>query len=108
MRAYLVDVGVLLLESDKEFELYNTVYNHRFGFYDEGQCYFKDETEAIDYVKKYVNDGVNMTYGIVSLTTLPDDFDFEEGYVEDEEYIMDNVNFCAAKIDGYIVEDFLK
>lgn len=108
MRAYLVDVGVLLLPSDKEFESYNTVYNKKYGFYDEGQCYFKEENEAINYAKQYVNDGVDMTYGIVSLTTLDDDFDFDEGCVEYEEYIMDNVDYCTAKVDGYIIEDFLK
>ena len=108
MDAYLIDIGVLLEEDDEDFDSYNCVYDQKYGYYDEGQYYLKNKEKAIKDAKKYVEDGVDYTYAIVSKTTLPDDFDFDEGYVEDEEYSLENVVYAIAKINGEIVENFLE
>ena len=107
MKAYLLDVGVLLSKEDEEFDFYSQAYNGKYGFYDEGQCYESNEMTAIVNARQYVEDGVENTYAIVSNTWLPNDFDFEEGCVEDETYKMEDVIYSAAKINGEIVEDFL-
>lgn len=109
MRAFLLDVGILLTENDEEFESYNTVYDKKYGYYDEGQCYIATEDEAIKQAKQYVKDGVEHTYAVVSNTTLDDcvDFDDENLCVDYEEYITDNIVYSIAKIDGKIVENFI-
>lgn len=110
MRAYLLDEGVLLTEKDAEFESYNTVYDKKYGYYDEGQYYIATEDEAIKQAKQYVVDGVENTYAVVSNTTLDDNIDIndDELCVEDEEYITDNVIYSVAKINGKIVENFIQ
>ena len=107
MEAYLLDVGVLLSKKDEDFDFYSQAYNHQYGFYDEGQCYEKIKEKAIADAKEYVENGVENTYAIVSNIWLPDDFDFEEGCVEDESYKMEDVVYSVAKINGEIVENFL-
>lgn len=37
MQAYLVDLGILLDKTDKEFEYYSCVYDHQYGYYDLNQ-----------------------------------------------------------------------
>lgn len=112
MRAYLIDEGILLTEEDEEFESYATVYNKKYGYYDEGQYYIKDEQRAIEDAKAYVEAGVENTYAIVSNTTLDDDVDIDDDElavdVVCEEYILDNVVYSVAKINGKIVEHFLE
>lgn len=108
MRAFLIDEGVLLTEEDREFAAYACVYDKKYGYYDEGQCYEKDEKKAVEEARKYVEDGVESTYAIVSFTFLPDDFDFEEGCVEDEAYLLQDVLYSVAKLNGEIVEHFLE
>lgn len=107
MKAYLVDVGVLLSKDDREFEYYAVVYDKLHGYYDEGQCYMRTQEEALKYAKEYVQNGVENTYAVISNTVLPDDFDFDEGCVEDEEYEAKDVVYSVAKIDGEIVENFV-
>ena len=107
MKAYLLDVGVLLSKEDEEFDFYSQAYNGKYGFYDEGQCYESNKMTVIVNARQYVEDGVENTYAIVSNTWLPNDFDFEEGCVEDETYKMEDVIYSVAKINGEIVEDFL-
>ena len=110
MRAYLLDEGILLTEKDAEFESYNTVYDKKYGYYDEGQCYIAAEDEAIKQAKQYVTEGIENTYAVVSNTTLDDDVDIndEELCVDYEEYITDNIVYSVAKIDGIIVENFIQ
>lgn len=108
IEAFLVEEGVLLTEEDKEFESYAIVYNKKYGLYDEAQYYVKEKQKAIEDAKAYVEAGVESTYAIVSTTALPDDFDFENGYVEGETYLMEDIAFSIAKIDGKIVENFLE
>ena len=106
-KAYLVDVGVLLTSQDEEFEQYSHVYDKQYGYYDEGQWYCKCKPVAKQDVRVYVRDGLEGTYGIVSATVLPDDFDFEDGYVENESYLVDDIIYSVAKINGEIVENFI-
>ena len=110
MRAYLLDEGILLTEKDAEFGSYNTVYDKKYGYYYEGQCYIATEDEAVKQAKQYVIDGVENTYAVVSNTTLDDDVDIndEELSVDYEEYITDNIVYSVAKIDGKIVENFIR
>ena len=107
MYAYLVEVGILLTKEDEEFEAYSGVYNRIYGFYDEDQYYVKEKEVAILNAKNYVEKGVENTYAIVSGTILPEDFDFENGVVEDAEYNMENVVYSVAKFNGELVENFL-
>lgn len=111
MRAYLIDEGILLSKDDEEFEDYATVYDKKYGYYDEGQYYVKEEQKAIEDAKAYVEVGVENTYAIVSNTTLDDDVDLDDEEltvdVDGEEYILDNVVYSVAKINGEIVEHFL-
>lgn len=110
MRAYLLDEGVLLTEKDEEFKSYNTVYDKKYGYYDECQRYVATEDEAIKHAKQYVVDGAENSYSVVSKTTLDDDVDINDDglYVEGEEYNTDNIVYSVAKIDGKIVENFIQ
>lgn len=107
MKAYLLDEGILLTKNDSEFESYNCVYDKKYGYYDEEQSYIKILNEAIKEAKNYVENGVENTYAIVSNTTLDDDTDINDCPAECEEYIVDNVVFSIAKINGTIIENFL-
>ena len=108
MKAYLLDEGVLLTKEDDEFESYANVYDKKYGYYDEGRCYESNKMVAIANAKKYVEDGVEKTYAIVSNTWLPNDFDFKNGRVEDETYKVEDVIYSVAKINGEIVENFIQ
>lgn len=105
--AFLVDQGVLLSEGDPYFEEYAVVYDEKYGYEDEGQYYLKDKQKAIKDAKEYVEKGVEKTYAVVSKTKLPVNFDFDEGYVEDEKYLLEDVIYSAAKFNGEVVENFL-
>ena len=108
MIVYLVDVGVLIHEGEHEFESYNCVYNHKYGFYDENQWYVRSKQEAIKAAKEYVDSGVENTYAIVSQEeTNKDEYDDDDYNPSDHEYTMDNVVYSSAKINGSIVEHFL-
>jgi len=63
---YKCEVGVLLTEKDKEFESYRHVYTKNFGFYDEDNSYFKHLAEAVRYGTKYIQEGVKMTYAVIT------------------------------------------
>ena len=109
MKAYLVDVGILLSEGDMEFNSYNMVYDKSYGYFNEDLFYVIDKQEAIDYVKQYVVDGVNNTYGIINETELDDDItseDIENGDVSviGEACSIENVCFNLAKINDQVVE----
>lgn len=107
MKVYLVDVGVLLSKEHEEFEKYAIVYDKRYGYYDEDQFYTRTKEEAIEYVKKYVEEGVDLTYGIISNATLPDDYDFENDSFGPEKYELSDVIYSIAKFDGKIKENFV-
>lgn len=109
MRVYLLEEGVLLEKSNSDYSSYNNVYDKLHGYYDEGQCYEESLEKAIAHAKYYVAMGVDGTYAVVSNATIDDDIDnIDELDVQDEEYIVDNVVYSIAKIDGEIVENFIK
>lgn len=107
MTAYLVDVGVLLDDDHEEYDAYAIVYDKSYAYYDENQFYTKTKEEAIEYVKKYVKEGVVGTYGIVSETTLPYDYDFEDDHFGPEKYHPADVVYSLAKFDDEIIENFI-
>ena len=65
--------------------------------------------DAIERAKKYVNDGVDRTYAVVSVTDgFESDVNVEEQNVENEGYFPSDVMYSIAKIDGEIIENFVK
>lgn len=107
MIAYLVDVGILLDDDHEEYDAYAIVYDKAYAYYDENQFYTKTKEEAIEYVKKYIKEGVVGTYGVVSETTLPYDYDFDNGEFGPETYHSADVVYSIAKINGEIKENFV-
>ena len=98
---FLCEVGVLLNESDAEFNNYNNVWNHEYGFYDE---------DATLFLKK---EGVDNTYAILADEGLCDcdkfnDEDYDISEVISGEHNVKDIIYCIAKINGKIVENFLK
>lgn len=110
MRVYILEEGILLSKDNKEYDFYGTVYDKEYGYYNEVQCYLGKLHEAIESAKKYVEKGVNMTYAIVSKTDLTDDTDLEDEdlCVQGEKYLVEDVVYSVAKINGKIVENFIK
>lgn len=108
---YLVDCGVLLPESDREFEAYSNVYDKKHGYYDEYQCYVKGKEEAIkeakDYVQSSMTDG-GKVYAVVSCTTIPADTDPSDAMVESETYDLDDVVYSISGSKEGIVENFIR
>ena len=107
MKVFLVEVGILLDETDKEFDAYSTVYDKKHGYFDENQFYIKDKFDAIKQVDEYVKQGNDGTYGIVSETYVNDDLE-DFNYVIEEEYLLDDVVYSIAKNNGQVVTCFLK
>ena len=105
-----LDVGVLLTELDEEFNCYNGVYDHRYGYYDENQIAYKesDLEKAIKYARQYVLDGVDMTYAVITNQgQINYNDEFDDGNIEDFTYKPEDVIFSVAKIYGRIIEDFV-
>lgn len=104
------EVGVLLTPDDDEFEAYTIVYDHKYGYYDENQATYKleDLDEAISYVKQYVAEGVDMTYGII---TDQGCFHYGERFdsdnIEGFTYLCEDIIYSMAKINGKIIENFI-
>ena len=107
MKAYFVEVGILLPKDNAEYDAYSQVYDKAHGFYDENQFYRATLEEAEDYAKEYVEIGNDTTYGIVSESEVPDDFNFDEAEIE-ELYDMESVVYSVAKIDNKVTENFLQ
>lgn len=114
MNAYLVDVGTLLDEHDKEFNRYSGAYDYKYGYFDECQFYSLNLGEAVKYVSDYVKKGVDNTYGIVSQTSLDEDALFlspsnsiYDVQVENESYNPKLVVFNARKENGVFIENFM-
>lgn len=108
MKAYLLEEGILLDKTSEEFDWYNQCYDKAYGYYDELQMYVKKKEDAVVSAKEYVENGVENTYAIVSVTDVPDDTDFDDVDVEGEDYLVENICYSVAKINGTIVENFVK
>lgn len=72
------------------------------------KCTLKKKEDAVASAKEYVEKGVENTYAIVSVTDLPDNTDFDDVDVEGEDYLVENIHYSVAKINGAIVENFVK
>lgn len=107
MRAYLVDVGVLLSDDNKDFGAYSNVYDKQYGYFDENQYYVKDLEDALKQAKEYVDKGVDTTYAVVSETNIPYDYDFDSGDFGPEHYNLVDVVYSAAKINDAVMEGFV-
>lgn len=103
---FLVDEGILLNRDDESFEMYAYAYDNQYGYYDEDQFYVKSRKDAIKQAKEYVEDGVENTYAVVSNSYVSDDNDLS--ILEDESYLPEDVIYSVAKINGNIVENFVK
>lgn len=111
MNVYSCDVGVLIPETDEEYEAYSQVYDKQHGFYDENQIGFLNRDEAIAYAKNYVENGVEGTYAVVcdqgDIYDETDTEEFDEGNIEGFTYDIDDVIFSCRKNDGKVEENFL-
>ena len=109
--AILLDVGVLLTELDDEFNSYNGVYDHEYGYYDEDQIAYKGEDliEAIKYAREYVANGVDMTYAVITNQGIVNyDEPWDDGNIEGFTYNHEDVIFSVAKINNEIKEFFIE
>ncbi len=104
------DTGVLLTQNDSLFQGYSIVYDHKYGYYDENQTAYKKEDleKAIADARLYVNDGVDMTYAVISdqgICWCSEPFDSSEtlGFT----FAKEDVLYSIAKINGKIVENFI-
>lgn len=107
---YLVEFGVLLDKDSKEANGYTDVYDKKYGYYDEDQFYSTKEgyeekkTEYLDWVRE----GVKNSYMIVSNTVIDDNDEDEMPPVSEEHYLLSDVVYSVAKINGKIIENFIK
>lgn len=118
---YYSEVGVLLKPGDKDFRFYREAVNPKlpYGFYDEDQSVFaEDRLEMeLEYVKDYVKDGVEGTYGIIAfggaVNENSDKYDAivaGEASIEQYSYYKhaSDIRYSVAKIGGEIQEGFLE
>lgn len=119
---YGYEMGVLLEKSDEEFDFYSQ--NNKaldYGFYNEDNGFFleKDYQENLKYVRNYVEDGVNGTYGIISFQGRIEIGGEEYNDILKGEYSIDNMKFdffkdlasieySICKKDNKIIEYFLE
>lgn len=110
---YLVDVGIILPPFHREYRAYNQVYDRKNALYDEHQYFMADKNEAIKAAREYVEQGMKMTYGIVSEQTgFSDNLTDEE--ISELEVSGSDYSTCIYSIkkdvkDGKIaiIEDFV-
>lgn len=106
------DIGVLITPDDEEFEAYASVYDRKYGYYDYSQTAYRREDldKAIAFVKTLVAESDNMTYGVITdqgYFNYGDDFDNYD-FIGQFTYLSEDVVYSAAKINGKIVENFIK
>lgn len=99
---YKVEVGVLWTKEEKhtDYDCYNEVYDQQYGYYDENVAFELDYNTALKYAEKYVEDGVNGTYAIISKL----DFD-SEYYKMDAEDVLYMVQ-CI--LGGAYIEEYVE
>lgn len=133
MKLYRLEVGVLIDESNEDYTWYNTVYDHKHGYYDEDSYFSFHAEELKEVAKKYVKNGVDNTYGVITefdfeLADLGNDVEYaysivkeviETWYIEDwvgllqclgdkDIYDVERVVYSLCKRDEIIIEDFVK
>ena len=93
MKVYMVEVGVELPKTHKEYEYYfKTDYNGiERSLYDENVVAFESEYEALSFINKYVSKGVQNTYGLMwTIKREVEDYemeDFKNIYYLEYEYL---------------------
>lgn len=111
MKVYLLETGVLLNKSDKDYRSYSQIYDKQHGFYDECQEFKPNLDKAVEEAETYVQSGVPDTYVVVS--ELDTGYGYEEDGLEEMdlsgiEYNLKDVVFSFVKQkDGKLVKDFL-
>lgn len=133
MKLYRLEVGVLIDESNEDYIWYNTVYDHKHGYYDEDSYFSFHAEELKEVAKKYVKNGVDNTYGVITefdfeLADLGNDVEYaysimkeviETWYIEDwvgllqclddkDMYDIERVVYSLCKRDETIIENFVK
>lgn len=111
MKVYLLETGVLLDKSDKDYGSCSQISDKQHGFYDECQEFKPNLDKAEEETKTYVQSGVPGTYAVVS--GLDTGYGYEEDGLEEMdlsgiEYSLADVVFSFVKQkDGKLVNDFL-
>lgn len=63
---YFVEVGVLMDETNEDFNSYKIMgFHEELAFYDENKLTFLTKQEAMDYATDYITRGVEKTYAIL-------------------------------------------
>lgn len=72
---YMCEVGVLAKPDEQLSDKYYNVWDKAHGYFDETQEFYLDKNKAIDFADKYVSDGVDFTYAIITydIVNLTDD-----------------------------------
>lgn len=119
---YGFEIGVLLDKKDKEFDYY-TCNNKElnYGFYNENNGFFleKDYKENLKYIRDYVEQGVNGTYGVISFQGSVEIGGEDYKYIENNDCDLtnmdysffknlSNIEYSVCKKDGKIIECFLE
>lgn len=95
---FRLELGVLLDQTDEEFEYYNQVYTKNYGFYDENVIVYLDYKKAIKYANEYVNSSVDKTYAIITSAVA-------NITKKDKNEIKNTGSFDASDIFGYNEND---
>lgn len=102
MEIYQVEVGVLLDETDEEFESYNGVFDNKWGYYNENLWFCYDLDDAKESALNYAKNGVEKTYAIISKINGFDknEYKIESGNVIYKDGEMD----CSEEFTDYSLE----
>lgn len=107
---YFVEIGILW-ENEETPDTTNpyVVYDGQYGYYDEDQYFVKNFNRAKEEITKYVEDGVNSTYGIISeVIGNFDDIISAEGIPNLGQYNHNAVVYSLRKENNKIIENFIK
>ena len=102
----MLEVGILLDKDHEEFEQYSDVYDGKYGYYDESQefKYASELERAKEEARRYVEDGVEGTYAIITNQGVSDVKPERIEVGEWISYSVELVLFSLAKIGGEIKE----
>ena len=106
MTIYMVEVGVELPKDDIEYDNYRVDLNGKSwqALYDENICAFDNDKQAIEFIDKYVKNGVKGTYGFMWEIEhdLQDDEldDFKNHFLIDVIYNGDNVLYFKGGLEN--------
>lgn len=106
---YKVDVGIAWTKEEQkefiedyeenEYECYSQVYDKNMAYYSENVAFELDYNSALQYAKKYIENGINGTYAIISK------LDFDSKY-----YKMDTkevLTMVQSILGGAYIEEYI-